>query len=136
LKLDDLNGASRRYPFTAFALSVAVLALGGLPPLSGFMSKWQILVAGVTVRSTPALWIVILTALNSVLSLAYYAPLVNRLYRREPSAAVLAGKPASFLMAAPMAVLVILSVVPGLWPALLSWFTEGAALSLLRGFGF
>lgn len=136
LKLDDLNGASRRYPFTAFALSVAVLALGGLPPLSGFMSKWQILVAGVTVRSTPALWIVILTALNSVLSLAYYAPLVNRLYRREPSAAVLAGKPASFLMAAPMAVFVILSVVPGLWPALLSWFTEGAALSLLRGFGF
>ena len=46
LTVDDLNGAASRYPLAALALSVAVLALGGLPPLSGFMSKWQIFVAG------------------------------------------------------------------------------------------
>ncbi len=44
LTVDDLNGAARRYPLAAFGLSVAVLALGGLPPLAGFMSKWQIFV--------------------------------------------------------------------------------------------
>ena len=46
LMVDDLNGAATRYPMTAICLSVAVLALGGLPPLAGFMSKWQIMVAG------------------------------------------------------------------------------------------
>jgi len=57
-----------------------VLALGGLPPLAGFMSEWQIFAAGF---QTQNLWIdlaVIFAALNSVLSLAYYAPLVNAMY--------------------------------------------------------
>ena len=35
-----------RYPLEALALTVALLALGGLPPLSGFMSKWVIFTAG------------------------------------------------------------------------------------------
>jgi proton-translocating NADH-quinone oxidoreductase chain N len=136
LTLDDLNGAAKKYPLSAFALSVAVLALGGLPPLSGFVSKWQIMVAGATVRSTPILWLVIFTGLNSVLSLGYYAPLVNRLYRREPSAAVLAGKPVAALMALPLIVLILLAVVPGLWPPAITWLTGPAAASLLRGFGY
>ena len=42
-------GATRWWRST---LSVAVLGLGGLPPLAGFMSKWQIFVAGFRVGST------------------------------------------------------------------------------------
>lgn len=136
LVLDDLNGASRKYPFTAFAFSVAVLALAGFPPLAGFMSKWQIMAAGMSVRSTPALWLVIFMALNSVLSLAYYAPMVNRLYRREPSATVQAGQPAKLVMAVPLAILLLLTMIPGFWPSLVTWFTSGAGTALLRGFGF
>ena len=37
--------------------------------------------------------LVVFAALNSVLSLAYYAPLINALYRLEPSPAVRAGQP-------------------------------------------
>ncbi len=86
LVLDDLDGASRRYPLVAFAFSVAVLGLGGLPPLAGFMSKWQIFMAGVSTQNIWIILLVIFAALNSVLSLVYYAPLVNRIYRHEPSA--------------------------------------------------
>ena len=46
LVIADLAGAASRYPLPALALSVAVLGLGGLPPLAGFMSKWQIFAAG------------------------------------------------------------------------------------------
>ncbi len=46
LKIADLAGAAGKYPLVALALSIAVLGLGGLPPLAGFMSKWQIFVAG------------------------------------------------------------------------------------------
>ncbi len=42
----DLSGAARRYPWAGLALSLALLSLGGLPPLAGFMSKWQIFSAG------------------------------------------------------------------------------------------
>ena len=136
LVVEDLNGAAKRYPLTAFALSVALLALGGLPPLAGFVSKWQILVAGAEVRSTPLLWLVIFTGLNSVLSLGYYAPLVNRMYRLEPSEAVKAGKPVALLMALPLVVLVVLAVVPGFWPPVMNWLTHPAAVSLLAGFGY
>jgi len=135
LVLDDLCGASRRYPLTAFALSVAVLGLGGLPPLSGFMSKWQIFVAGAQTQNTGMLILVIFAALNSVLSLGYYAPLVNRLYRHEPSATVLAGKPVSRWMLLPLVLLSLAVVVLGFWPSLLNWLTNPAANSLLAAFG-
>jgi len=63
LMLDDLNGASRRYPVTAFALSVAVLALGGMPPLAGFMSKWQIFVSGFETHDPAIMVLVVFAAL-------------------------------------------------------------------------
>src|SRR3990172_9370266 len=44
LTVADLGGASGRYPLAALALSVGVLGLGGIPPLAGFLSKWQLFV--------------------------------------------------------------------------------------------
>jgi proton-translocating NADH-quinone oxidoreductase chain N len=134
LMVEDLNGAANRYPVTAFALSVAVLALGGLPPLSGFMSKWQIFVAGFETRSTIVELLVVFAAVNSVLSLAYYAPLVNRMYRHEPSAAVAAGRPVAFLMGAPVVVLTLLVVLLGFWPGVVDVITHPAAVSLVSIF--
>lgn len=134
LVADDLNGAADRYPVTAFALSVALLALGGLPPLAGFMSKWQIFVSGFETRNLAVEMVVIFAALNSVLSLAYYAPLVNRLYRVEPSAAVMAGRPVSAAMAVTLVVLVAFAVVPGFVPSVFGWLTEPAASSFVAMF--
>ena len=85
LLVEDLAGAASRYPLTALTFSLAVLGLGGLPPLAGFMSKWQIFVAGFQTHNIWLEALVIFGALNSVLSLAYYAPLVNAMYRLEPS---------------------------------------------------
>lgn len=135
LTIDDLSGASRRYPLAAFAFSIAVFSLGGLPPLAGFMSKWQMFVAGF---QTKDLWIqslVIFAALNSVLSLGYYAPLVNRLYRYEPSKIIEAGKPVAWTMYLPLALLTLAVVLLGFLPQLASPITYPAATSLLAMFG-
>ncbi len=134
LLLDDLNGVSRRYPVTAFAMSIAVLALGGLPPLAGFMSKWQIFVSGAQTQNVAVILLVVFAALNSVLSLGYYAPLINRMYRREPSAVVVSGVSVSQWMGIPLVVLTIAVAVLGFWPALMNVFTGSAANSLLRLF--
>ncbi len=135
LTRDDLNGAAQKYPIIALGLSIALLSLGGLPPLAGFMSKWQIFVAGFETRAGWVQALVIVAGLNSVLSLAYYAPLVNAMYRLEPSATVQRGVPASVLLRAPVTVLALGVIAVGLWPGLLAWLYEPAGRALLAAFG-
>ncbi len=135
LTINDLSGAARRYPLVALMLSIAVLGLGGLPPLAGFMSKWQIFVAGFQTHNLLIGLLIVFAALNSVLSLAYYAPLVNAVYRREPSAAVQGGHRLPVAMNIPLVVLGLAVVVLGVWPSLMSWLTGPAGSALLTAFG-
>jgi len=135
LEVKDLAGGARRYPLAALALSIALLALGGLPPLAGFMSKWQIFVAGFQGLNGWLMGLVVFAALNSILSLAYYAPLVNMLYRREQGRVVAHGAPIPLAMQIPLAVLALAIVVIGLWPAIMNWLTEPAAQAFLGMFG-
>lgn len=130
----DLDGAATRYPLAALALSVAALALGGLPPLAGFMSKWQIFVAGFQTQNAVIMGLVVFAALNSVLSLGYYAPLVNALYRRKPSDVVAHGAVIPQAMLIPLVILTVAVVVVGLIPGSLSWLTGEAAKALLAAF--
>jgi len=132
LTIRDLDGAASRYPLAALALSLALLALGGLPPLAGFMSKWQIFVAGFATHNMLIAGLVIFAALNSVLSLAYYAPLVNACYRKEPSAVVQRGAVLPGSMLLPLVLLSLAVVVLGLWPSLMNWLTEPAGAAVLR----
>lgn len=127
LTISDMAGAAQKYPYVALAMSLAVLGLGGLPPLVGFMSKWQILTAGFATLNLTMMILVLFAALNSVLSLAYYAPLVNVVYRQHPSAAVAAGRPLPALMTAPILLAALMVVLIGLWPGLVSWLIEPAA---------
>ncbi len=135
LTVSDLNGASKRYPIVALALSVAVLGLAGLPPLAGFMSKWQIFVAGFQTQNTVIDALVIFAALNSVLSLAYYAPIVNAVYRKEPSEVVVRGQPVPLGMLLPIAALGVAVIVIGVWPSLLQGLTAPAGQALIKAFG-
>ncbi len=135
LTVEDLSGAARRYPLAALALSVAVLGLGGLPPLAGFMSKWQIFAAGFQTHNLVIGLVVVFAALNSVLSLAYYAPLVNAVYRRQPSAAVQSGHTLPAAMNAPLILMGLAVVAIGVWPGLMSWLTGPAGQALLSAFG-
>lgn len=136
LTVRDLDGSASRYPLVALGLSVAVLGLGGLPPLAGFMSKWQIFAAGFETQNHWIEALAIFVGLNSVLSLGYYAPLVNAAYRHTPSEAVQRGQPVPKLLQVPVIVLTIAVVAVGVWPPLLQWLSEPAGQALLAVFGF
>ena len=135
LKITDLAGTAQKYPMVALALSLAVLGLGGLPPLAGFMSKWQIFVAGFQTQNTWIIALMVFMALNSVLSLAYYAPLVNMMYRKSPSAQVLAGKRLSLAIALPLVIMMLAVIILGFAPQLMDWVTVPAAQNLITMFG-
>jgi proton-translocating NADH-quinone oxidoreductase chain N len=135
LLMDDLNGASRKYPVVAFFLSLALLGLGGLPPMAGFMSKWQILVATASVKSTLMICVIVFVALNSVLSLGYYVPMINRMYRLTPSKTVAAGMPVNWVMIVPMVILTLGILAFGIWPGWANLLNYNAAASFLYPFG-
>jgi proton-translocating NADH-quinone oxidoreductase chain N len=136
LKKNDLAGAAQRYPLAALALSVAVLALGGMPPLAGFMSKWQIFVSGFQTQNGWIIALMIFMALNSVLSLGYYTPLVNLMYRKQPSRQVACGKPMTWTIALPLVVMTALVIVLGFLPGLVNWLTVPASQQFMTMFGY
>jgi multicomponent Na+:H+ antiporter subunit D len=99
------------------------------------MSKWQIVVSGF---ETHNLWIDLLAvfiALNSVLSLAYYAPIVNAMYKQELSHAVQTGSSMPFSMSIPLVGLSAFVVLVGIWPSLTAWIVSPAGNALMTAFG-
>lgn len=135
LLIADLSGAGRRYPVVCLALSLALLGLGGLPPLAGFMSKWQIFVSGFETQDTWIMILVIFAALNSVFSLAYYTPMINAIYRRSVSVPVRFGAAVPAVMTIPLVALALLVLLVGMWPGVTYWLTSPAGSALLAAFG-
>ena len=135
LEVNDLAGAAHKYPLAALTLSISLLALGGLPPLAGFMSKWQIFVSGFQGSNPWLMGLVIFAALNSVLSLAYYAPIVNMLYRQNMGDVVQGGARIPVAMAIPLVIFALAIILLGFVPSLMNWLTEPAAQALLVMFG-
>lgn len=124
--VSDLDGLARRSPLVALAFTLALFSLAGVPPLAGFMSKWQIFAAGLAAGSPWVTALVVLAALNSVLSLGYYLPVVNALYREAPSGALPAFQP-PLAMLVPLIVLAGLIIVLGLWPDAIAWLLAPAS---------
>jgi proton-translocating NADH-quinone oxidoreductase chain N len=135
LAVSDLNGAATRYPLVACSFSIALLGLGGLPPLAGFMSKWQIFIGAASTRNGWVVLLAVFAALNSVLSLAYYAPLVNAMYRKQPSDAVREGGSIALSMSVPIAVMAVAVILLGVVPTLVSPLTHAATAALAHAGG-
>jgi F420H2 dehydrogenase subunit N len=72
-------------PITAVALAISMLALAGVPPLSGFWSK--LVIFGAAINSSAYVWwgpyLAIAGVLNSALSLGYYAWIIRKMYMEE-----------------------------------------------------
>ncbi len=98
------------------------------------MSKWQIFVAGFSTQNIWIMALVVFAALNSVLSLAYYAPLVNIMYREKPSALMQTGQRLPFVMQLSLAILLALVLVLGFMPGLMDWLTVPASHTLIAMF--
>ncbi len=78
-RADKLEGAGRRAPLASLAFALFVLSLAGLPPLPGFWGKFLIARGGLDAGTGLALFLVVVLALNSVLSLGTYIPWLNRI---------------------------------------------------------
>src|SRR5512139_4131844 len=105
--ISDFTGLGSRAPFAAVTLSIFLFSLTGIPPFSGFIGKVY-LFAEVIHREV--YWLAVVAALNSVVSLYYYARIVRAMFLQEPKDASVIPVPAVsgamlVLLAAPTLIL-------------------------------
>jgi len=79
--ITDFSGLGTRAPFAAVALAIFLFALTGIPPFSGFIGKVYLFAE---VLNRGVYWLAIVAALNSVVSLYYYARIVKAMFLEEP----------------------------------------------------
>ncbi|MBI1869862.1 MAG: NADH-quinone oxidoreductase subunit N [Chlamydiae bacterium] len=80
-EISDYTGLSKRSPFLAAAMLIALMSLAGVPPLSGFFGKFLLISSAVKGGLT---WLAFLGAANVVISLYYYLMIVKKMYMDEP----------------------------------------------------
>ncbi len=72
--IEDYSGMGKRSPLIAMALTLCLISLIGMPPAAGFMAKFYIFSAAV---QHDLLWLVVIAAINSVISAYYYMRVVK-----------------------------------------------------------
>ncbi len=80
-EIADYAGLSKRSPFLAGVLLLALVSLAGVPPLVGFFGKFTLLMA--TVQSG-FIWLALIAGVNIIISLYYYMKIAQRLYVDAP----------------------------------------------------
>lgn len=73
----EVSGLSRDNPLIGLTLAFAFLSTAGIPPLAGFLSKWLILLSGV---SSGYYLICIVAVISSVIAGVYYVRIVQIIY--------------------------------------------------------
>ena len=117
-----MGGLRSRMPITFWATLIASLSLAGIPPLAGFWSKDEILLVAyeAAVRDGGIYWALFLFAMATVFLTAFYVFRLMFLtffgeYRGPADAQYIRESPAS--MAIPLLILIVPSILAGLWGA-------------------
>jgi len=76
-QIADYAGLSRRSPWLALALLVALLSLAGMPPMAGFVAKVYVFAAAV---QSGLIWLAFVGVLNAIVGLYYYLTVLKVVY--------------------------------------------------------
>jgi len=116
-ELSKLGGLARTMPVTFICMTIAALAISGIPPLNGFASKWLVYQGALAANTKWAAIFVAAAVFGSALTLASFVKVLHSLFLGQQGPAV-AGKtirerPMTVLF--PLAVLAAICVVFGIF---------------------
>lgn len=120
--IDRLGGLGKKMPLTFGAFLIAALSVSGVPPFSGFASKWMVYQSVIEMRTTQfaglaKLWPICLTAsiFGSALTLAYCVKVTHSMFLSRLPEDLKDAREASPAMTIPMLVLAALCVLFGVF---------------------
>lgn len=112
--IESFNGLAKKNPVMAFAMTIALLSLAGIPPLAGFFGKYYLFVLAIKSQY----WLLAgIAILNSLIGIYYYFYIIIVMYLKEstdqtplqPSATVYFG----------VAFCAVITILIGVFPEML-----------------
>lgn len=108
---DIVTGVGRPLPVAGFLFFLSSLALAGIPPTNGFVSKMLFFESGIRAAAYEAL---LLVGLASIFTLMYTVRAFQRIWWQKPAAGISTKADGDRLLAP--AILVTLILILGIWP--------------------
>ena len=131
--ISKLGGLSRKIPIVAFCFIVGALAIGGLPPFNGFMSKFTIFLA---IGEERIYWAMVISVITGVLTLACLVWAAYRVFWRQMPASeegeeTIEIRPVPFSIYFSIVVLALACIVIGIYPQILFPILDKATKAVL-----
>ena len=131
--LDDLAGLVRTHPVMALAMAICLFSLAGIPPLAGFIGKFNLFVAAFEASggsdATMYQSLALIGVINSAIGAYYYLKIVVAMFYRDPI-----GPPLKPHLTWPTATAIgacaTLTLVLGLWTQPIYSATRDSAVAL------
>jgi NADH-quinone oxidoreductase subunit N len=121
--MSDLNGLWRRNIGLTLILTVLVLSLAGVPPLSGFWAKFFVFMTG---YKAGAIWLVAVAVIMTIVSLYYYLGFLKAMWMNPASSTEPVETPRA--MNVTLIVTTVLVLLLGLFPGAIWGILDQAAL--------
>jgi len=131
MEISALEGMGRKMPLTCLAFTIGAFSLVGLPPFIGFPSKFLVVRAALATKETFLFVLIGLALLGTVIEGAYFFRVVQVLYFKgeKPNPG---SKDAPVAALIPMFIFVVLIVVVGIYPKLVTDVLNSAASEFLN----
>ena len=131
MEISALEGMGKKMPLTCLAFTIGAFSLVGLPPFIGFPSKFLVVRAALATEETIFIVLIGLALLGTVIEGAYFFRVVQVLYfKGEKSNPGRKEAPVAALI--PMFIFVVLIVIVGIYPNLVTDILSSAASELLN----
>jgi len=106
------NGLAKTNPTEAFAMTIAMLSLAGIPPLVGFAAKYNLFISAIEQGNLP---LVIVAIIGSMISVYFYIRPVIAMYVNSPSEGLVIESSSNYKKQ--IFVAAFLLIILGLFPA-------------------
>jgi NADH-quinone oxidoreductase subunit N len=126
LGLHDFSGFASRRPWLAFALTVFLLSMAGIPPTAGFAAKYYLFYSAVQAGE---IWLTVLSVLCSAISVYYYLRVLVYMYMRDAVGSAPSQRVSAWASLA-LASMVFLTLQIGVLPSRMVEAAKKAVMSL------
>lgn len=123
--ISQMSGLGRKMPWTMGAFTVAAVSLIGVPPMSGFISKWYLAAGSMEAKSLLILGVLMV---STILNAAYFMPIVFKaFFERYPEETGVENtvKEAPGFILVPLMVTAAGTIILGFYPDLLIRLARG-----------
>ena len=114
-ELEGLGGLARSMPLTFASCFVAAMAISGVPPLNGFVSKWMVYQGVISLRSGLMPFLLVAAMFGSALTLASFVKVLYSVFLGQKPREIGEVREVGFGMAFPMVVLAALCIFFGMF---------------------